>query len=60
MWPWQLLKALKCPAAKPLNGIIVLTTHGKDFGIVLVPLSSCSILGFDMPPAIVSKDQGMQ
>lgn len=33
--------------------------HGKDFGIQWLLLSPCSILGFDLPLAIVSKDRGM-
>lgn len=39
-----------------VNGTIMLTVHGKDFGIRLALLFPCSILGSDLPLAIVSKD----
>lgn len=42
-----------------VNGTLTLTMHGKDFGIQLALLFPCSILAFDLPLAIVSKDHGM-
>lgn len=39
-----------------VNGTVTLTMHGKDFGIRLALLFPCSILGSDLPLAIVSKD----
>lgn len=39
-----------------VNGTVTLTMHGKDFGIRSALLFPCSILGSDLPLAIVSKD----
>lgn len=47
----------KCSAAWVCEWrAIMLTVHGKDFGIRLALLFPCSILGSDLPLAIVSKD----
>lgn len=57
--PGRFSKLLSDQQIKYMNGNVMLTMHGKDFGIQLTLLFSCSVLDFDLPYATVSKDQGL-